>query len=282
MHHTVYRRLPDEDYRSIDAVSQSGLKLVLRSPRHYWHEYVRPGAERKTTKAKDFGSALHMAIFEPHRIDVEVAVMPEDAPPDRRSKANREWHEEYERLNAGKIILSSKDKQRLDDCAGEARSLAEVQELLADGEPELSLHWTDPGLMVDQKARIDFAHRDFKFLVDLKSTEDASQDAFSRSIWSYRYDFQGAAYLEAVFQCVDILPRAFFIIAAETQPPFGAKVYRLDEATIARGKHDYERALATYAQCRHSGLSKQCWPAYESGISPISIPPWALRLPIIK
>lgn len=143
-------------------------------------------------------------------------------------------------------------------------------------------------------------------VIDLKTTDDASLDGFSKSIANWRYDVQAPYYLdglrEALKQSGDkppaegaaelsaywidqktgVLcrcrpdfwrgePKHFVFIAVEKKPPYAVGVYVLDEESMALGAAQYRHDLNTYAEC----LANDNWPGYGDKVQTISVPGWA-------
>ena len=61
--------MPADVYHAHDSISNTGLKLMMRSPAHYKYQ------ERKeSTRAMVLGSALHMACLEPDIFYIVVLI----------------------------------------------------------------------------------------------------------------------------------------------------------------------------------------------------------------
>jgi exodeoxyribonuclease VIII len=143
-------------------------------------------------------------------------------------------------------------------------------------------------------------------VIDLKTTDDASPEGFSKSIANWRYDVQAPYYLdglrEALRQSGDqppaegaaelsaywidektgVLcrcrpdfwrgePKHFVFIAVEKKPPYAVGVYVLDEESMALGAAKYRANLNTYAEC----LANDNWPGYGDKVQTISVPAWS-------
>ena len=142
-------------------------------------------------------------------------------------------------------------------------------------------------------------------VVDLKTTDDASLEGFSKSIANWRYDVQhpyyldglrqalkqsgdqapveGAAELSAywVDQATGMLcrcrpdfwrgePKHFVFIAVEKRPPYAVGVYVLDEESVEIGRAQYRADLERFAEC----VRTDSWPGYGDKIQKISVPAW--------
>lgn len=142
-------------------------------------------------------------------------------------------------------------------------------------------------------------------VVDLKTTEDASLEGFSRSIANWRYDLQHPYYLDGLREALtqsgqqppavgkaelsaywidpktEVLcrcrpdywrgsPDRFFFIAVEKKPPYAVSVYLLDDESVDLGRAQYRADLNRYAECLSTGV----WPGYGDTIQRISVPGW--------
>jgi exodeoxyribonuclease VIII len=137
------------------------------------------------------------------------------------------------------------------------------------GKAELSVYWSDAVTGSLCRCRPDYWRED-DLLVDLKTTEDASPEGFSKSIANYRYDVQAAYYLDGVNQATGRKPRQFVFIAVEKKPPYAVGVYTLDAETLMLGRAQYQADLRTYAEC----VANDNWPGYGDKIQKISMPGW--------
>jgi hypothetical protein len=261
------------EYHARPEVGSSQLKEILRSPAHFFTKYRAPDrVPFDPTPAMQFGTVVHSAILEPDTLASVVIAMPDDAP-DKRSKDGKAWHEAFAREANGRIILSADRYADAIACANTVRADATCAALLSDCEFEQSGFWIDSESRVPCKFRPDAIKRNRSIIVDVKTTADASADAFSKSIANFRYDLSAAHYLEGSLQAFDSQPHSFVFIAVETEPPYALACYRADPTVTSKGDHDRRRALKRYAECDASGV----WPGYDAGIWPISLPKWARR-----
>jgi exodeoxyribonuclease VIII len=61
-------------------------------------------------------------------------------------------------------------------------------------------------------------------------------------------------------------------VAVETEYPFAANAFMLDEESLEAGRQKYRKNLRTYAECERTNT----WPGYSTGIDVIRLPQWAL------
>ena len=110
---------------------------------------------------------------------------------------------------------------------------------------------------------------------DLKSTRDASAEAFGRQAGSMDYHVQAAFYNNAHEHLLDRSLQAFIFVAVENSPPYACAVYVTQANAMRFGIDQCERAMLLYAEARRSGY----WRGYPEGIAPLQIPRWALTVP---
>jgi len=274
---------PDEVYfqRRLDEANSTGLKLIdARSPAHF-HWYTTHPEEDNATAAKTFGKAFHCAILEPDAFHKRYIVLPEDAPlrptkamleakkPSPESIARQDWWAQWSHMAAGREILSANDYERAMRMGDSARAHPLASGLIAGGDREVTFRWIDPRTGMKCKARVDL-NAPREFMLELKSCEDASREAFARAVTNYRYDLSMAHYVDGAAQCGEPV-RRFVILACESQAPFVCQPYILDAMAEQRGWAIRERAITKQAACVASGK----WPGYSETVEELTLPAWA-------
>lgn len=256
------RNLPSDVYHAHDSISNSGLKLVSRSPAHFKY-----APEREATRNMVIGSATHMAVLEPHLLE---SVYKFTDTPDRRCKE----YKEYAKERGNDFTLTEDESWHVARIRDSVWSNKNISALLSNtGHTELSGFSTDPDTGVTCRHRFD------KLLnsgvaIDLKTTIDARPDAFSRAIYNYNYHVQAAFYMDQYNWITGRELADFIFIVVESESPYAVKMYRLDNESLQVGRDTYRRALDKYAECKASGI----WPAYgNDGVEEISIPNWAIN-----
>ncbi|NBW18811.1 MAG: hypothetical protein EBR82_63635 [Caulobacteraceae bacterium] len=173
--------LSNEDYHHLKAVSPSQIKILKRSPLHYYDQFLAEDRVKKPpTDAMLKGTALHTAILEPELWDTTIAVPPHSF--DRRTRVGKELAAEFERESAGKIVLSPEDADEVRRMADAVRKHPAAGFLLElPGRREASYTWTDPETGLECKTRPDWHSLDGQIVVDVKTAQDASREAFAKS-----------------------------------------------------------------------------------------------------
>lgn len=270
----IYFDVPSADYFAWDAVSNSRLSLMARSPMHYKHGYGEP------TPAMRLGSLIHSGVLEPLSIAKRYVFMPDYSSHPHNVTANGErsfssatkfvksMQEQFTKLNHDKEIVSEGDFNTLLGIAASLTANTVTRELLRDGVAEASVVWIDEETGLLCKARVDWLkHKDGKFC-DLKTTVDASD--FERSLYRYGYHRQMAFYRRGLLaNGIDSEP---WIMAVEKSAPFGCRAAPMDSAAVAVGNDDLDVLLNRVVECEQSGQ----WPGYANPES-WALPDWADR-----
>lgn len=257
------KNMPSDVYHAHDSISNSGLKLLSRSPAHFKYRPDDKIDKRNLT----IGKALHMAMLEPHSLE---SVYKFTDAIDRRCKK----YKEYAKERGGDFTLTESESWHVAGVRDSLWSNTATALLLSQlGHTELSGFSTDPETGVTCRHRFD------KLLnsgvaIDLKTTIDARPDAFSRAIYNYNYHVQAAFYADQHEWITGIELADFIFIVVESEPPYATNIYRLSEESIQIGRETYRKALNIYASCRELDT----WPAYDTnGIQEISIPQWVIN-----
>lgn len=247
-------------------VSKSALDLVHRSPLHYksWLD----GAEEELTPALAFGAAFHCALLEPDVFDREYASAPDFG--DCRKPDNRKARDAWREKNASRKRLSESDDDAITRMVEAVQGHPLAGRMMRDGEPELTVRWTDADTGLQCKSRADYYVRSLGMIVDIKSTCDASYQAFRRDIVNYRYHVQDGLYRDG-FAAAGAPVKHFVFVAVEKTPPYAIGVYTLDDAGVAIGYAAAHQDIATLAKC----IKSNEWPGYPVSIRTIDLPPWA-------
>lgn len=271
------------DYHSdTSRISKSGLDKIAKSPAHYFHHYLSDQRPKKEeTPALKLGTAIHAAILEPAEFaanyaflnDAEIVAEIGGGNP-RLTTKYKAWKAEFELNNLGKIILSAADYQACEAMRTAVLAHPTAAKLLAaPGLTEQTFLFVEPISGAMCKARPDKVSviDAVTYLIDIKSTEDASVKEFGRSAANYGYDKQAAFYSDGFTQATGLDVEAFVFIAVEKSAPYNVAVYFADDEVIELGRAKYRAECATYAQCIETGR----WPGYGDEVNSLKIPAYA-------
>lgn len=261
--------LSDEEYHADPvaggSLSSTGARALLEpgGPAKFHYQQRHP---RASTKAFDIGHVAHtMALG----VGAGIAVV--DAK-DWKTKAARQAKDDA--YAAKKVPILIGDHQRVLDIVDALRSHPLAGALLAaEGHVERSLFWIDEATGMWCRARHDKSTPDRHgrlLIVDVKTTENASDAAAQRSVGNYHYHQQGDLYCQgAIVLGLDDDP-GFVFVFVEKAPPHLVNVVVLDDEALAVGRRRNTAALRLYAECTRTGT----WPGYDTDISQISLPPY--------
>ncbi len=242
----------------------SGLAQIARSPAHYlaWLESDR------VTPALEFGRMLHSAILEPSEFQKNYVVAPDFG--DCRFKDNKATRDAWLANNHGLTVVDAEQHAKILGMSQAILAHPIASKLLGRGRSEVTCSWTDEATGIPCLSRVDRYLPELATAVDLKSAEDASPEAFRRSVARYGYHRQDAFYSRG-FARLGAPLKHFAFVVAEKAEPYAVAVYVLDSDAVASGNESINRDMATFKSCLESGK----WPAYSEGIQTLSLPPWA-------
>lgn len=265
----LYRDVSRENYNRIDRVNWSTLRHMKKSPKHYRANLTQKVQE--DTDAMRLGRAVHVAALEPERFRAQYVVW------DGGRRYGKEW-DKFQAQHEGLEILTEDQYELVQAITDAALSDAHAAKYLRGGAAEVSMLWTHhqeadaplPAITIECKGRLDFA-ADFGALVDLKTTRDASPEAFARAAYNMDFCAQLAMYQDgyAATNAGVVLPCV--LVAVENQFPFAVQVYRVPDALIERGRETYRDLLLTLAACRFTNA----YPGYSDGELELDLPRWA-------
>lgn len=258
-----------------DALGSSGLKKLYRlTPAHY-QAYINE-EEKPPTPALRFGDAYHVYTLEREKFDKKIAIRPEI---NRRTKAGQAEYAKFMKENEGKTIIpeiGNSTENGMDLVLKMAEVLERDYKTASSifrnpGVFEQTVLWQDPLFGYWCKARFDYHIPSLRLIIDLKTTLDASEDAFSRSISNLDYDL-GAAWYTTGMQIVTGHPYQYIWVAQEKEPPYGVALYEADQEILDNGRKKIRPTIELYDEC----MQNNTWPGYPDKVSPIKLKSWGL------
>lgn len=284
----IYEGIPFEEYKRWDAVNKSKLDyLVNASPLHLWHAEQHPEPE---TAAMRLGSALDTLLLdEPGTYEERYVIATQCAATlakgGRCKNDGRTEHEGYEgqffcgvhapdaRILSGRIVLKEEEDAYVKSMRKAILDNTPARKFIgSEGQNQLSIVWMDVETGLKCKARLDMFRPRWGMIGDLKTTDDASPEAFARSIAKFGYARQSAFYLDGA-KAVQLGADLFGFLCAESSPPHATATYQIDQAAIDVGGSQIRKALRTYAHCKETGV----WPGYDNQFPLISVPRWEIQ-----
>lgn len=253
--------LPMAEYQAFPGYSRSFLCDVLRSPAYAKWKKEHPITQ---TPAMKMGSALHTLVLEPHLFDSQYAT----AKVDGRTTQWKQLKAHYESHN-----ITLLDEDVFANVVGMRNAIAKhsiASKLLTNGVAEKCIFQTDPETQLPLKIRPDYLLENI--IVDVKTANDSSPEAFMRISYDMEYHIQAAMY-SAVASLLTGQPYQFVFVVVENKAPYQVVVYYADEKMLSVGNDLYRQALDTVLECEKTGV----WPGIPEQLYPLSLPPWAIR-----
>jgi len=250
--------MPAEKYHAVDALSKSMMSKILKSPAHYraaLEEHQEP------TKSMQMGTAIHTAVLEPQLYSQVVAVIPPDI--DGRTKDGKAWKEQHK----SRIHLTHAEDIDVQGVANSVRRHSFWDIIHLPHRIEASVFAQDDETGVALKARPDLWVLEPAILVDVKTTDDATPEGFSRTVGSFGYHIQAAHYMAMTGA------DSFVFVAVERKAPYAVAIYKLDAEWLQAGANLRRKAISTLHECR----ALDSWPAYPTATQTLSCPKWVLN-----
>lgn len=268
----AFTGLPMERYQKAPGISKSALDKIAVSPIDF-DRWQRGQAVTEQTDAMEYGTLLHEAVFEDR---YHVHVKPEFyGPDDKPWNGNATLCKEWIASHNDRPVVSPAKYRDLRHAALYVRTHPLCLGLLAGGVAELSC-FVEAGL----KGRMDYVipGEEFYTVVDLKSTTDASTEAFAKTIASRRYHVQAAMY-RRILKALGAPDVRFYFIALETGGLPKVNVRELNQRALDLGDDVLDADLEKLAECRANNR----WPEWRdndglAGIMQIDLPEWAYPL----
>ena len=257
----------DKEYFALDAINATLLKdIIKQSP---VHAQARRARKDEPTHQMKLGTAVHAAILDTNWDDA-IAVAPAV---DRRTKAGKAEYSEFLETVDNKTIITADQFNLVEQMQIAVFDHPEAKRLidLCYASEFVTTFEVDGELC---KAKID-ALDDGHTIIDIKTTADASPQAFAKQSANYLYHMQLAWYARSVdreFFDVDA-----FIIAIENTPPHAVAVYIFDAEALRVGWHLCKRALWEWQQYKLDCKLNDRSLAYGDDIHDLYLPPWADR-----
>lgn len=256
--------LTEKEYRAIEALSASGMKHILKSPKQYRHYIDHPS----TRSEFDFGHAVHGEVLGVGQPLVEIPADLLASNGAASTTAAKEFMADVR--DSGGIPLKRAVIDQVSRCAAAVRANPKAAWLLGlPGESEVEYMMTDPDTGVTIKSRLDrsaILPDGRPINIDLKTTSDVRLAKLRRHIEDMGYDIQSEVYREQLRVAnpgKTVAPT--HLIFVEVDEPHEVRVIQLaHEDWINGGRVKMRRAINTYAACLASGE----WPGADDSEGP--------------
>lgn len=269
----------NEDYYSVNRISQSQIKVFLKSKEGYYHQFVDGQPGGYSSGGLFLGTLMHALVLEPETFESLYTVYDElDRPAPTQTfaaKVNKDWKLalELKAESDGKALVSNElisscqiMLDRLHDHKLASNFLWELNdEHIAHN--ELNIYWIDAATELELKSRVDrliINHKSKKAtIIDYKTTSCSNLYDFGWSVKKYGYDTQAAFYEDAVNYWLreqgfmDYEVNTLFV-AQRTASPFTILgVIALGAQKLEAARSQYKQALIELKECMDTGIWKQ-------------------------
>jgi len=210
------------------------------------------------------GRAVHTAVLEPELFETEYVVC------DLNRNSN-DW-KAFKAAHDPERILKTADHDKALRIAQAVRAHPAAREILAAGEAEQVVTWTDPDTGIARKARLDWVTPPaVGILADLKTAADISDNMFGRAAGRYCYHGQSVDYATGLFIETGV-PYVPTIIAVESCEPYDVRVADVVGAELTAAQNLVRDLLGRLAEC----LQADSWPGQFPERGKLNLPPWEL------
>jgi len=266
----IYPGLTEAEYRAIEAVNQSALKLMARSPAHFRWTVDHP--DERDSEALRIGRVAHLLALQPTQAAELIAVAPEC---DRRTKEGKAVYEAFLGELGEREWVGAEEYAVAQAVAAAARAHKGAGPILtAEGLEEVVIVWQDDDTRVLCKGRIDRLLASAKLVLDFKTATDASPGAMEWTARRYGYDVQAAFYIDGL-AALGHAGYSYVIVSAEKAPPYGVSVCAPARHRIDFGRNIYRSLLRRVDECAQRGE----WPGYPETVYELVGPPSAGSIP---
>lgn len=262
--------MTEKQYRAHPAISRSELWRISESPLKFKYYKDNPPPP---TPSLVFGQVLHKIVLQPETFCDDFDIMPAV---DRRTKEGREQYLNFCDRLGDRSAITVEDFTLATEMSNAIMNTPLAAKLLK-GEKEKVFFWTDDITGEACKCRPDCINQTYSkpIITDIKTTSDASLDAFMKSALNYGYDFQAAMYSEGYKASTGKTP-LFVFIAVEKEPPYAVNIFQADEIFLRRGYDLYREYIGIYHDCRITNN----WYGYLGKfdiINNLSLPLWLAK-----
>jgi len=272
----IYPHMLDAEYRQIEALNQSTIKVIDERHVHAgWQALYRP---TEPTQAMIEGTAFHLLVLEPHLFDEQFTSFPmqEEKPESvviKRGKANLAIWAEWEAENKARYGLKPDKIAELKEQAAHIRKHPVVGKWIKNAQMrEFVVLWEHPEFGFPCKAKVDAVTVDeWTWVWDLKTTRDASRDFWKKEIHNRNYLVQAEWTLQGLNE-ISPYDRRFAFAACETDGYRDIAVYECGPATRFEAKHRIQKVCRKWSDA----LLRNEFAGMPTDVQQIEVPGWAM------
>ena len=233
-------------------MTNSTLKMFTdKCPRAFQYVLNNP---IKVTAPMKFGSAFHMLILEDKEFSRHYAIEPDGI--DKRTTVGKVALERFDQTLKGREPISYKDYSLMQSMNTHLKANKHYSLLENCNQFEKIYLWKNEVHDILCKGKLDAVNTRDKYIVDLKTTRDASPEVFKETVVNQKYHMQAAFYCDALGY------KDYYIYAIEKSKPHCICVYKMSKDMLKEGRLMYTQAIIDYKAYMHGGELPQ---DYNSG-----------------
>ena len=268
----LYENIPHATYLRWRAINHSAAKEMRRTPSHVQASLRRTiEGDTDDSPAKILGTAAHVAMLEPGRLDALVLEGPINPRTGKSFGVGTKAWDDCVACNPGRLVVGSEDLAKLRGMSAGIWASTKARAILeTPGMSEVAGIVTDPESGLRFKFRLDRIVPGVLGF-DYKTTASAHWDDFRKDVARYGYHTQLEWY-RRWYKAITGDPLPFGLLVQETSDPWHARVFQLGERTEAMAA---ARVSEWVAQLRRCAIRNE-WPGYGDEVEVIDVPDWAL------
>ena len=259
-----HQNLSESDYNAIDALRNSDIKYLLRSPAHYKYP-PRPKGERRDIL---LGKVVHTLVLTPERFEDQFILPTTEKKPRKGSKA----YDALQDFAGSREIIAQDVYDQARYMRDALYAEPDVAKILAKFDAEVSYVAEidlEDGIKVPLKARLDIENSpvpgwdfDLKTISSIAKWEAHAED-FGYNTQQYHHPYVKSL---ALNQPV----RRLGFILIEPEPPYVVELVWPDDRAVMKGAKDCNAAYEIYGDCRKTGV----WPKKPMVKRVYGLPKW--------
>ena len=256
--------ISNEAYHADPALGSSRARQLLGScPLKVKHSMKFP---TPSTPALLNGGHIHSGVLEPHLTDSEYGCKPTEIDGNSsRTKAYKEAFADMEEANPGKRWIVESDYYNNQEVIASVLQHPMAKNLLYDANSLIEHTGFFDIEGTPCKVRPDIYQCSDR-VVDLKTTMDASEKGFAKSVRQFGYAFQAAFYMTGL-RAMGERPKQFVFLVVEKSAPYATACYAIDNNDIEREVPRVLESIKIYGEC----LRTDVWPGYSDDIKTLNL-----------
>lgn len=239
-------------------LSYSSIKEFAKSPSHYI-QYIL--GKKEPSKEMNMGSLIHSLLLTPGQFSSQFAVSPSV---DRRTKDGKAQWEAFSIENDGKIIISEDDLDIANEIANKVLGNKNIAPIINSCNLYES-KWNMSFNGLPFTGFIDGQNADY--VVEIKTTSDATPSTFIRDFYNRKYYLQAALYNMAVGKPINY-------VVIETKAPFNSFCAPISKEYIDMGIKELTKLTDMFNECMLVSGWNLGYEFMEDGPIVITPPSW--------